>query len=86
MENVLIGGLSGAIMQGRGKFLENKKLQENTQQAVSSLNKYNLSDFTKETLDSINRGTTLQEEREKEHSGRDRSHCSRGFCSITSRR
>ena len=65
MSNILIGGLSGALQQGRGKFLENKELQQNTSSAISSLNKSNFSQFTKETIDSVNRGTTLQEEREQ---------------------
>lgn len=64
MSNVLIGGLSGAIMQGPGRFRENKERTTNTAAAVQAFNKFRLSDFTKDTIDSVNRGTVLQEERE----------------------
>ena len=64
MENVLIGGLSGAIMQGRGRFREDMAKSKNTADAIQKLNKYRLSDFTKDTIDSVNRGTVLQQERE----------------------
>jgi hypothetical protein len=65
MENVLIGGLSGALMLGRGKYSEAKEISKNTQAAISGFNKTNLSDFTKELRGSVNRGTTIQEEREQ---------------------
>lgn len=65
MENVLIGGLSGALMQGRGKFLEEREIKKNTADAIQQFNKFKLSDFTKDTIDSVNRGTVIQEEREK---------------------
>lgn len=64
-KNVLIGGLSGAIMMGKGKFQEAKQKSAATQEAITEFNQYQLSDFTKETKDSINRGTVLQEEREQ---------------------
>lgn len=64
-KNALIGGLSGAIMMARGTYSERKDKAENTAKAIELFNKYALSDFTKETMDSVNRGTVLQEEREK---------------------
>jgi hypothetical protein len=64
MENVLIGGLSGALMSARGKYAENKEIAANTTAAIELFNKYKLSDFTKDTIDSVNRGTILQQERE----------------------
>jgi hypothetical protein len=64
-KNVLIGGLSGAIMMGKSKFQEAKELSKNTAEAVKQFSQYQLSDFTKETKDSVNRGTVLQEEREQ---------------------
>lgn len=64
MENVLIGGLSGAIMSGRGRYAEAKEQTANTTEALQAFNKWKISDFTKETIDSVNRGTILQEERE----------------------
>ena len=65
MENVLIGGLSGALMQAKGKYTEAKEIKANTAEAIQQFNKFKLSDFTKDTIDSVNRGTVIQEEREK---------------------
>jgi len=72
MENVLIGGLSGSIMMGIGRYKTNSREQKNTTDALQSgkwnnvgLNSANLSDFTKETIASVNRGVTIQEEREQ---------------------
>jgi hypothetical protein len=65
MENVLIGGLSGALMQAKGKFTEAREIKANTAAAVEAFNKFKLSDFSKDTIDSVNRGTVIQEEREK---------------------
>lgn len=64
MENILIGGLSGAIMLGRGKFQEQALRTKNTADAIQRFNKWKLSDFTKDTIDAVNRGTVLQKERE----------------------
>ena len=64
-KNALIGGLSGAIMMARGTYSERKDKAENTAKAIEAFNQYGLSDFTKETMDSVNRGTVLQEERER---------------------
>jgi hypothetical protein len=64
-KNALIGGLSGAIMMARGTYSERKNKAENTAKAIEAFNQYGLSDFTKETMDSVNRGTVLQEERER---------------------
>ena len=65
IENVLIGGLSGAIMQAKGTFAEEQAKSRNTADAIQKFNKYRLSDFTKDTIDSVNRGTVLQQEREE---------------------
>ena len=64
-KNILIGGLSGAIMMAKGRFVENRQQAKNTASATNQFNQYRLSDFTKETVDAVNRGVTLQEEREK---------------------
>jgi len=64
-KNVLIGGLSGSIMMARGNYMEAKEKAANTAKAVEQFNQYRFSDFTKETIDSVNRGTALQEERER---------------------
>lgn len=65
MENVLIGGLSGTLMMARGRYKQAKEKGLNTTQALVAFNKHKLSDFTKETLDSVNRGTAIQKDREK---------------------
>lgn len=65
MQNVLIGGLSGSLMMAKGKFMEQREKSKNTAEAIAKFNKFRLSDFTKETVDSINRGTVLQQEREQ---------------------
>lgn len=64
-KNILIGGLSGSIMMGRGNYIEGREKSANTAKAIEQFNKFKLSDFTKETIDSVNRGTVLQQEREK---------------------
>jgi hypothetical protein len=64
MENILIGGLSGALMLGPGKYGEAKEKSKNTQAAITAFNNAILSDFSKEVRGSVNRGTTIQEERE----------------------
>jgi hypothetical protein len=64
-KNVLIGGLSGSLMMARGNYREAKQKAANTAQAVEDFSKYRFSDFTKETIDSVDRGTAIQEERER---------------------
>jgi hypothetical protein len=64
-KNVLIGGLSGSIMMAKGRFKEGREETANTAKAVQAFNQYRFSDFTTETIDSVNRGVTLQQEREK---------------------
>ena len=63
MENLLIGGLSGALMTSRGRYLEGREKTKDTAAFVEQANKWKISDFTKETIDSVNRGTAIQEER-----------------------
>jgi len=65
MENVLIGGLSGSLMMARGTFKEQREKSKNTAEAIAAFNKFKISDFTKETVDSVNRGTAIQQEREQ---------------------
>jgi hypothetical protein len=64
-KNILIGGLSGALMMARGNYMEGRAKSTNTAKAIEQFNQFKLSDFTKETIDSVNRGTVLQQEREK---------------------
>jgi hypothetical protein len=65
MENILIGGFSGAIMQAKGTYLEQREKGKNTIQAVEAMNKFKLSDFTKATYDAVNRGVAIQQDREQ---------------------
>mgnify|MGYP003752656927 FL=1 len=66
MENVMIGGLSGAIMIGGSKLLrgEIKQKNRNTAQAITEFNKHTLSDFTKDTNDAVRRAHLLSLQRE----------------------
>lgn len=64
-KNILIGGLSGSLMMARGNYMEGREKSKNTAKAIEQFNQFKLSDFTKETIDSVNRGTVLQQEREK---------------------
>lgn len=66
MENVLIGGLSGSLMTLRSNIKKQIQTDRNTKELVDALNNenYQFSNFTKDTVDSIVRGTALQEERE----------------------
>ena len=66
MENILIGGLSGALMMGPGKFKEGRQKATDTATAVQGFNKSQISDFTKETMDSVRRGVAIQEDREQQ--------------------
>jgi hypothetical protein len=50
MKNVVIGGLSGALGQARGNYIESREKSANTAKAIEAFNKFNLSDFTKETI------------------------------------
>jgi hypothetical protein len=64
MKNILIGGLSGALMMGRSNFQEGRAKSKNTTEGIQQINQFSFSDFTKETVDSVNRGTVIQQERE----------------------
>jgi hypothetical protein len=65
IKNVLIGGLSGSLMMAKSRFREGRQKAADTAEAINQFNQYRFSDFTRETIDSVNRGTTLQEERER---------------------
>lgn len=66
MENVMIGGLSGAMMIGGSKLLrgEIRQKNRNTAQAITEFNKHSLSDFTKDTNDAVRRAHLLSLQRE----------------------
>jgi len=64
MESILIGGLSGSIMLGRGRWRQASAKQKNTRDLVKGLNTYQISDFSEKTIESVVRGVSIQEERE----------------------
>lgn len=73
MENVLIGGLSGAIMLGAGRYRDRRNLAKNTDAALredgrwtgeAGINTAGFSEFTKDTYDSVRRAAYIQQMRE----------------------
>jgi hypothetical protein len=73
MENVLIGGLSGALMLGWGKMRDARNLSTATDEALSDsgrwtgragINTAGFSEFTKDTYDSTKRAAYIQQMRE----------------------
>ena len=64
-KNALIGGLSGGIMTGRGRYRRNQQRAADTAEAIELLNDFQLSDFTKESIYSNNRAGVLGEELEQ---------------------
>nr|QPI16460.1 MAG: hypothetical protein NIOZUU157_00358 [Virus NIOZ-UU157] len=65
-KNALIGGISGTLMLSKGRYQKNKAREMSTAAALKEFNNVKLSDFTKETIDAVNRGTVIQKEREQE--------------------
>ncbi len=63
LESVLIGGLSGAISQGRNTFLERREISANTRQAINAFNTASFTGYMKDKIDGFNRSLTLQEQR-----------------------
>tara|TARA_B100001778_G_scaffold197786_1_gene163171 strand:+ start:3121 stop:15627 length:12507 start_codon:yes stop_codon:yes gene_type:complete len=71
-KNALIGGFSGAIMTGRGRYRRNSARETNTQAALQQLNRlnpitgkpYTFSDFTNGTIDAVNRAGVIGQEME----------------------
>lgn len=72
LENVFIGGVSGAAMTARNTFREqgflgnNKQRQANTEAALRDFNdtKYTFTRYLKDGVDEANRAITIQEQRE----------------------
>jgi hypothetical protein len=66
IEGGILGGITGALMQGRGRFLEKKQTKSNTQNFINSLN--NAPTFKESFVDRLrftNRGVVLQEQQEQ---------------------
>lgn len=65
MENILIGGISGAMMMGYGRAREESQKKKDTAQAIREFNENKLSDFTREASDSVKRGAYIQAQRDQ---------------------
>jgi len=65
MENILIGGLSGAMMMGPGRFMEGQRKKADTNRAIREFNENRLSKFTSETYDAVKRGAYIQAQRDQ---------------------
>lgn len=65
MENILIGGISGAMMMGYGRAREENQKKKDTAQAIREFNENKLSDFTRESSDSVKRGAYIQAQRDQ---------------------
>lgn len=69
IESILIGGLSGGIMEAKHKIQERGltgtggHMAVNTATAIDAFNKNTFSGYLKDTLNSVNRGTVLQQQR-----------------------
>jgi hypothetical protein len=72
LESILIGGLSGGIMEAVGKNGAIKErgltgtgghMAVNTAAAIDAFNKHTFSGYLKDSLESVNRGTVLQQQR-----------------------
>lgn len=67
LESILLGGISGAIMTGRSTYSTQQAKKLNTQNLIQALNRHpslKFSNFTKDSIDSINRDRTLQAQRD----------------------
>jgi len=63
IEQILIGGLSGAISEIRGNFKSRKERAANTESAVQAFNSTYLGSFLKSANDSVNRHDNLEQQR-----------------------
>ena len=65
MEGMLLGGITGGLMQAKGNYQEQKSLKSNTQRFIDSLNNApTFKDSFKERLAAANRGIVLQEQQQ----------------------
>lgn len=65
MESLVLGGLTGGLMQAKGTYRETKAKTENTQRFLNQLNgSPSFKSAFKDKLDSVNRGVVLQQQHE----------------------
>lgn len=64
LENIFLGGLSGALMTARGKYQQGQLKADNTNQFVAGANNFNFKTYLKEGVDQANRAITIQQQRE----------------------
>ena len=63
MESLLIGGISGGIMQSPGTFTGNRDRKKNTAQAIQDFNKAYEGTFMKDLVENYGRAVAIQGER-----------------------
>jgi energy-coupling factor transporter ATP-binding protein EcfA2 len=65
MESLLLGGITGGLMQAKGRFQEGKQKAQNTERFLNIINDApSFRDAFKDRLNSINRGVVLQQQHE----------------------
>lgn len=65
MESLVLGGITGGLMQSVGQFKESRAVSQNTQSLLSSLNDApTFKQAFKERLDAVNRGVVLQQQQQ----------------------
>ena len=65
MESLLLGGITGGLMQVKGKVQERKQVQTNTERFLNMINDApSFKEAFKDKLDSVNRGVVLQQQYE----------------------
>jgi hypothetical protein len=78
IESILIGGISGRIMENAGQLSQGKlafgdiltgrdsrEIRRNTTELIGNLNRYKFTGFMKESVDNYNRGMSIQEDRQE---------------------
>jgi predicted nucleic acid-binding Zn-ribbon protein len=65
MESLVLGGITGGLMQSVGQFKESKAISNNTQSLITGLNNApTFKEAFKEKLDAVNRGVVLQQQQQ----------------------
>jgi len=63
MESMVLGGLTGGLMQAMGKYTETNAVKGNTQKFINELNNApTFRDALKDKINSVNRGVVLQQQ------------------------
>jgi hypothetical protein len=65
IEGGILGGLTGGLMQARNKYAENKQRKSNTQKLIEASNNAPLlKEVIQDRINTVNRGTILQEQQQ----------------------